>query len=90
MEIFQCKEIQAEAQLKRERRTIAAITAAVNAYMEEERELRSRGPRRQPAMVSNLWNGQWNEEIMRVLWQRGIVPRVMIFGFYPDVKLRQG
>jgi hypothetical protein len=73
--------------LKSEKGTIAAITAAVAAYMEEERALRSAVPQRKPVMVSSSWSNYGNEEMMRILWQRGIVPRVMIFGFYPELKL---
>jgi hypothetical protein len=74
--------------LKNEKGTIAAITAAVAAYMEEEEKaLRPPVPQRKPVLVSNLWSGYGNEEMMRILWQRGIVSRVMIFGFYPEVKI---
>jgi hypothetical protein len=73
--------------LKSEKGTIAAITAAVAAYMEEERALRPAVPQRKPVMVSSSWSNYGNEEMMRILWQRGIVPRVMIFGFYPELKL---
>jgi hypothetical protein len=73
--------------LKSEKGTIAAITAAVAAYMEEERALRPAVPQRKPVMVSSSWSNYGNEEMMRILWQRGIVPRVMIFGFYPEMKL---
>jgi hypothetical protein len=73
--------------LKNKKGTIAAITAAVAACMEEEqRVLRLAVPQRKPVMVSGLWSGYGNEEMMQRLWQRGIVPRVMIFGFYPDIK----
>jgi len=73
--------------LKNKKGTIAAITAAVAAYMEEEEKaLRPAVPQRKPVMVSSLWSNYENEEMMRILWQRGIVPRVMIFGFYPEMK----
>jgi hypothetical protein len=69
--------------LKNKKGTIAAITAAVAAYMEEEEKaLRSAVPQRKPVLVSSSWSSYGNEEMMRVLWQRGIVPRVMTFGFY--------
>jgi hypothetical protein len=72
--------------LKSEKGTIAAITAAVAAYMEEERTLRPAVPQRKPVRVSNLWSSYTHEELMRILWQRGIVSRVMIFGCYPELK----
>jgi hypothetical protein len=73
--------------LKNKKGTIAAITAAVAAYMaEEERALRSAVPQRKPVTVSSLWSSSGNEEMMRILWQRGIVPRVMTFGCYPGLK----
>ncbi|HEY4711114.1 MAG TPA: hypothetical protein VIH69_00295 [Dehalococcoidia bacterium] len=73
--------------MKNKKGTIAAITAAVAAYMEEEEKaLRPAVPQRKPVMVSSLWSNYGNEELMRILWQRGIVPRVMIFGFYPEMK----
>ncbi|MEE8636908.1 MAG: hypothetical protein V3T04_02100 [Dehalococcoidia bacterium] len=58
--------------------TIAAITAAVTAYMEEEgRVLRPAISQRRPAAVLNLWSTSGREEIMRMrmLWQRRIVSR---------------
>ena len=73
--------------MKNEKGTIAAITAAVAAYMEEEEKaLRLAVPQRKPVMVSSSWSSYGHEEMMRILWQRGIVPRVMIFGFYPEMK----
>jgi len=71
--------------LKSKKGTIAAIAAAVVAYMEEERALRSTVPERKPVMVSGPWSSYENEEA-RILWQRGIVPRVMTFGCYPELK----
>jgi len=66
---------------------IAAITAAVAAYMkEEEKALRPAKIQRMPVMVSSSWINSGNEEMMRILWQRGIVPRVVTFGFYSDMK----
>jgi hypothetical protein len=73
--------------LKNREGTIAAITAAVAAYMEEEEKaLRPAVPQRKPVMVSSLWSSYGNEELMRILWQRGIVPRVVTFGCYPELK----
>jgi hypothetical protein len=73
--------------LKNKKGTIAAITAAVAAYMkEEEKALRPAVIQQRPVMVSSSWINSGNEEMMRILWQRGIVPRVVTFGFYPDMK----
>ncbi|NWF78097.1 MAG: hypothetical protein HXY36_05855 [Chloroflexi bacterium] len=67
--------------MKSRKGTIAAIAAAVAAYMEEEQNaLRPAVPQRKPVMVSSSWGSYGNEEMMRILWQRGIVPRVMTFG----------
>jgi len=58
--------------------TVAAITAAVTAYMEEEgRALRPVISQRRPAVVLNSWSTSGREEIMRMrmLWQRRIVSR---------------
>jgi hypothetical protein len=74
--------------LKNRRGTIAAITAAVAAYMEEEEKaLRPVTVQQKPLMVSGSWGNSGHEEIMRILWQRGIVARVMIFGCYLEMKL---
>jgi hypothetical protein len=74
--------------LKNKKGTIAAITAAVAAYMEEEEKaLRPAMLQRRPVMVSSLWSSSGCEEIMRILWQRRIVPRVMTFGCYRELKL---
>jgi len=74
--------------LKSERGTIAAITAAVAAYMkEEEKALRPAMLQQRPLMVSGSWGSSGHEEVMRMLWQRGIVARVMIFGCYPELRL---
>ena len=74
--------------MKNKKRMIAAITAAVAAYMkEEEKALRPAVIQQRPVMVSNPWSNSGNEETMRILWQRGIVPRVVTFGFYPDAKI---
>ena len=74
--------------MKSERGTIAAITAAVAAYMtEEENALRPTMLQQRPLMVSGSWGSSGHEEVMRMLWQRGIVARVMIFGCYPELRL---
>ena len=74
--------------MKNKRGTIATITAAVAAYIEEEGK--TLGPvaiQQRPLMVSGLWGSSGHEELMRILWQRGIVPRVITFGCYPGLKL---
>jgi len=74
--------------LKNKKGTIAAITAAVAAYMEEEEKaLRPAMLQQRPLMVSGSWGSSGHEELMRILWQRGIVPRVITFGCYPGLKL---
>jgi hypothetical protein len=74
--------------LKNKKGTVAAITAAVAAYMEEEEKaLRPAMLQQGPLMVSGLWGSSGHEEIMRILWQRRIVARVMTFGCYPALKL---
>jgi len=57
--------------------TIAAITAAVAAYIEEEKALRPAMLQQRPATVSSLWHASGREEIMRMrmLWQRRIVSK---------------
>ena len=73
--------------MKNRKGTIAAITAAVAAYMEEEdKALRPVTVQQRPLMVSGSWGSSGHEELMRILWQRGIVARVMIFGCYPEMK----
>ena len=73
--------------MKNKKETIAAITAAVAAYMEEEdKALRPVTIQQRPLMVSGSWNSSVREEMMRILWQRGIVARVMTFGCYPEMK----
>jgi hypothetical protein len=73
--------------LKNKKGTIAAITAAVAAYIEEEKALRPAMLQQRPLMVSGSWGSSGHEELMRILWQRGIVPRVITFGCYPGLKL---
>lgn len=74
--------------MKNKKGTIAAITAAVAAYMEEEEKaLRPAILQQSPLMVSGSWGSSGHEELMRILWQRGIVPRVITFGCYPGMKL---
>jgi len=61
--------------LENRKGTIAAITATVAANMEEEEKaLRPAIPQRRPVAVSILWSNSEREEIMRILWQRRIVP----------------
>jgi hypothetical protein len=72
--------------LKNKKGTIAAITAAVAAYMEEEKVLRPTILQQRPLMVSGSWGSYGCEEMMRILWQRGIAARVMTFGCYPGMK----
>ena len=65
-------------QLKGEKKgAIAAITAAVAAYMEEEKALSPPLLQRRPVTVSSLWHASGREEIMRMrmLWQRRIVSK---------------
>ena len=74
--------------MKSKRGTIAAITAAVAAYMkEEENALRPAMLQQGPVMLSGSWSGYGCEEMIRILWQRGIAARVMTFGCYPEMKL---
>jgi hypothetical protein len=74
--------------LKNKKGTIAAITAAVAAYMEEEEKaLRLVMLQQRPVMVSGSWDSSGHEELMRMLWQREIVARAMTFGCYPEMKL---
>jgi hypothetical protein len=74
--------------LKNKKVTIAAITAAVGAYIEEEEKaLRPAMLQRRPVMVSGSWSSSVREEMMRILWQRRIVAKVMTFGCYPELKL---
>ena len=74
--------------MKNKRGTIAAITAAVAAYIEEEgKALRPIAIQQRLLMVSGSWGSSGHEEIMRILWQRGIVARVMTFGCYSEMRL---
>jgi len=74
--------------LKNKKGTIAAITAAVAAYMEEEEKaVRSAMLQQRPVMVSGSRDGSGHEELMRMLWQREIIARAMVFGGYPEIKL---
>jgi hypothetical protein len=63
--------------LKSKRGIITAITAAVAAYVEEEKPLVSVMPQQRPVVVSKLWSNSGREEIMlmRRLWQRRIVSK---------------
>jgi hypothetical protein len=74
--------------LKNKKGTIAAITAAVATYMEEEEKaLKPAMLQQRPLMVSGSWGSSGHEELMRILWQRRIVAKVMTFGCYPELKL---
>jgi hypothetical protein len=74
--------------LKNKKGTIAAITAAVAACMEEEdKALRPVTVQQRSLVVSSSWSSSVREEMMRILWQRRIVARVMTFGCYPEMKL---
>ena len=76
--------------MKNKKGMIAAITAAVAFYMEEEEKARRPAIlQRRPVAVSSSWGSSGREEIMwmRMLWQRRIVTRVMTFGCYPEMKL---
>ena len=74
--------------MKSKRGTIAAITAAVAAYIEEEEKaLKPAMLQQKPVMVSSSWSSSVREELMRILWQRRIVARVMTFGCYPELRL---
>jgi len=64
--------------LKSRKGTIAAITAAVAAYLEEEaRAVMPTMPQPGPVAVISPWGSSGREEIMRMrmLWQRRIVSR---------------
>jgi hypothetical protein len=63
--------------LKSKRGIITAITAAVAAYMEEEKPLVPVMPQQKPVVVTKLWSRSGREEIMlmRKLWQRRIVSK---------------
>lgn len=74
--------------MKNKKGTIAAITAAVAAYMEEEEmALRPAMLQQRSIMVSGSRDSSGHEELMRMLWQREIVARAMTFGCYPETKL---
>jgi malate synthase len=78
MGISLCKDVLAKEQLKDRRGIIAAITAAVAAYMEEEEKVLAPAMhQRRSVAVSRLWSSSGREEIMlmRRLWQRRIVSR---------------
>jgi hypothetical protein len=61
--------------LKSRKGVIAAITAAVAAYMVDEKAVMLPILKRKLAMASSSWSGSGREEIMRMrmLWQRRIV-----------------
>lgn len=58
-------------------RKIAAITAAVNTYLEEEAQATAVARRRPTEGAVNLWQASGRMEIMQMsnLWQRRIVPK---------------
>lgn len=61
---------------KDKNKVVAAVLAAVNAYMEEEQAAREAVvPERRPAPALSLWHVSGREEMMRMrqLWQRRIV-----------------
>ncbi|MDY7019313.1 MAG: hypothetical protein SU899_04500 [Chloroflexota bacterium] len=65
-------------QLKSRKVTIAAITAAITAYIEEEgMALKVAAIQRRQSIVSSPWHTSGREEIMRMrmLWQRRIVSK---------------
>ena len=63
--------------MKDERGLMAAITAAIDAYIEQEAALLEEIPLVRPQMATSLWGSSGREEIMRMrgLWQRRIVSR---------------
>ncbi|MFW6117917.1 MAG: hypothetical protein ACOC6R_00300 [Chloroflexota bacterium] len=74
--------------MKNKKGTIAAVTAAVAAYMdEEEKAVRPAMLQQRPVMVSGSRDSSGHEELMRMLWQREIIARAMVFGGYPEIKL---
>ncbi|MFO8010051.1 MAG: hypothetical protein R6U89_04465 [Dehalococcoidia bacterium] len=56
-----------------DKKKLSAITAAINAYIEEES---APGIRKQPVPEVSLWRASGRQEIMMMsnLWQRRIVP----------------
>ena len=74
--------------MKNKKGTIATITAAVAAYMEEEEKaMKPAMLQQRPLMVSDAWGSSGHEELMRMLWQRRIVANAMTFSCYPEMKL---
>jgi len=63
--------------LKSKKGKVAAVTAAVTAYMEEEKYVRPTMVQRRPIILPIRWSSYGREEIMRMrmLWQRRIVPQ---------------
>ena len=73
--------------MKNRNGTIAAITAAVAAYMEEEgKTLRPIMLQQRSLMVAGSRISSRHEEIMRTLWQRRIMAKLMTFGYRPQFK----
>ncbi|MGQ9545794.1 MAG: hypothetical protein ACUVTR_01320 [Dehalococcoidia bacterium] len=67
-------------------RIIAAISAAIAAYVEEEDA--ATVPRLPPKLIkaSGSWSSSGREQMMRMrlLWQRRVFPKLMVFGRYRD------
>jgi hypothetical protein len=75
--------------MKDRERIIAAITAAVAAYIAETDKSMMVGVlRRKPAPTSDAWSRSGRDEIMRMrmLWQRRIVPKGTTSGYWPELK----
>jgi len=64
-------------QLEDKKRVMAAIIAAIAAYVEDEKAVRPALVERSPAPVLSFWRASGREEIMRMrtLWQRRIVSK---------------
>ena len=56
-------------------KTIAAILAAINSYIEEERALELEGKPKKPSVQIKIWPILGREEMMRMraMWQRRLV-----------------
>lgn len=67
---------QRKATLMTDQKKIAAIAAAVNAYLEEEAQATAMA-RRPAEGAANLWQASGRMEMMqmRSMWQRRILPR---------------
>ena len=65
-----------ELEPKKDRaRTIAAILAAINSYIEAERALEIEGKSKRPSVQVKIWPMLGREEMMRMrsMWQRRLV-----------------